>query len=271
MSAQSELSGPPNTRFFVIREVEETGSTNADLLQEAAEGAPEGLVLLARHQRSGRGRQGRRWVDSAGSAMLVSWLLRPKKQSLSLLPLLTGLAVVDALSGSFGVHVGVKWPNDILAREPKGKGSGRREERKLAGILAEASSQGADVAVVIGVGLNLQFGSGGQVAGGIDLHTLLYADCSAPALPTASELASVILTEVEFQLNKLETLGPAQLVDQYRQQCVTLGRQVRMETPSGPLQGLAVDINAAGGLVLRTETGLVSVSAGDAHHLPPLA
>ena len=270
MSAESELSGPPNTRFFIIREVEETGSTNADLLREAAQGAPEGLVLLAKHQRSGRGRQGRRWLDSDGSSMLVSWLLRPDRQNLTLLPLLTGLAVADALLNSLGLEVGVKWPNDILARGPREPGSVEAGEYKLAGILAEASSQGRDLAVVVGVGLNLQLGPQNASVGGIDLATLLSMNSDLASLPTAAQLASSVLTEVEVRLRNLETYGPGLLLYQYRERCITLGRLVRMETPAGTIQGHAIDIDDHGALVIETGEGRTTVTAGDAHHIPTI-
>ena len=72
-------SAVPGTRFTDVRWITETGSTNADLLAAAAEGAPEGVVLVADHQSAGRGRLDRTWVAPAGSSLLVSVLLRPQQ------------------------------------------------------------------------------------------------------------------------------------------------------------------------------------------------
>ncbi|MEX3646980.1 biotin--[acetyl-CoA-carboxylase] ligase, partial [Mycolicibacterium porcinum] len=128
--------------------VDETGSTNADLLARAAAGEQiAGAVLLAEYQNAGRGRHGRQWsapprsqlalsvgVDAAGvSADSWGWL-----------PLATGVAVVDAVAEVTGVRVGLKWPNDVLV----GPGGG-----KLAGILAEVASPAP--VVVVGLGLNV--------------------------------------------------------------------------------------------------------------------
>src|SRR5262252_350417 len=78
-----------------VRVVEETGSTNADLLAEARSGAGEGLVLVAEAQTSGRGRMGRRWISPPRRALTFSVLLRPAVPAglLGWAPLLAGVAV----------------------------------------------------------------------------------------------------------------------------------------------------------------------------------
>src|SRR5579864_1386161 len=108
-----------------------TGSTNADLLARAADGAPEGTVLAAEEQRAGRGRMGRAWVSPPRGALTFSVLLRPgavPPARLGWLPLLTGVAVTSAVREVTAVDARLKWPNDVLVRAAK-----------LAGILAEAS------------------------------------------------------------------------------------------------------------------------------------
>lgn len=242
--------------------MKETGSTNADLLAASRQGAKEGVVLLAEHQNAGRGRQGRTWHDSPRNALLVSWLLRPVQSTVTVLPLLTGLAIADALKRAYGAEVGVKWPNDILSVPTNGG-----PERKLAGILAEASIQGDDLAVVIGMGLNIEFRDGvpDEIA---DVATDLASLISGP-VPERLELLTQILISVENQLQLLETAGVSRLLDRYRSCCVTLGREVRLETPGGVINGRAVDIEESGALVIETSSGRVSVSAGDTHHVPP--
>ncbi|MEQ1788563.1 MAG: biotin--[acetyl-CoA-carboxylase] ligase, partial [Acidimicrobiales bacterium] len=53
------LSTGPGRRFADVRWVAETGSTNADAMELARQGEPEGIVLVADHQTAGRGRAGR--------------------------------------------------------------------------------------------------------------------------------------------------------------------------------------------------------------------
>src|SRR5215470_17590410 len=125
-----------------VRVVEETGSTNADLLAEAQAGAGEGLVLVAEAQTAGRGRMGRRWISPLRRALTFSVLLRPAVPAglLGWTPLLAGVAVASALERTAGVDARLKWPNDVLA-----------DGAKIAGILAERWGN----AVVIGTGINV--------------------------------------------------------------------------------------------------------------------
>ncbi len=112
-SATSRLVG---TRFTEVRWVDETGSTNADLLSAAAEGAGEGLVLVADHQTAGRGRLDRTWEAPPGSSLLVSVLLRPAVtvDDAFLVMSAAGVAAVDACHDVAGLRPGLKWPNDLV-------------------------------------------------------------------------------------------------------------------------------------------------------------
>jgi BirA family transcriptional regulator, biotin operon repressor / biotin---[acetyl-CoA-carboxylase] ligase len=123
-----------------------TGSTNSDLLDAAAAGAPDRSVLVTDHQTAGRGRLDRRWDAPPGANLLVSMLFRDVPDPPVALTHRVGLAVVDAardIAGAVEQHVDVslKWPNDVLLGG-----------RKLAGILAQRSPDGP---VVVGLGLNV--------------------------------------------------------------------------------------------------------------------
>ena len=135
-----ELTGPrsPWRRLDVV---DETGSTNADLIARAAAGDDiAGSVLLAEHQTAGRGRGGRTWSGVPRSLITMSVGISADgvpEDSWGWLPLLSGIAVVDAIAATTNVKAGLKWPNDVIA------GGG-----KLAGILAEVASRQP---IVVGV------------------------------------------------------------------------------------------------------------------------
>lgn len=274
----AELPPPPGTRFATVRLVAETGSTNADLLAEASTGAPEGLVLVTDHQRAGRGRQRRVWHDEPGSSLLVSVLLRPAVATAPLIPLVTGLAAVDAVGdvvgrdrlGSGGDDlapgadrvVGLKWPNDVLA-----PGHG---ERKLAGILAEAATPPdrhgePRLVVVVGMGMNLRWGT--PPPDEVAARAVTLTEIAGRPVDR-DEVLTRFLVGLERWLSALEAGEP--VLDAYRSACLTLGRIVRFTTAGGEYRGTAVDISPGGTLLLETGDGeVVELNAGDAHHVGP--
>src|SRR5262245_1543722 len=253
-----------------VRVVEETGSTNADLLAEARSGAAEGLVLAAEAQTAGRGRMGRRWISPPRGALTFSVLLRPAVPAglLGWLPLLAGVAVASALERTAGVDARLKWPNDVLAGDAK-----------IAGILAERWGS----AVVVGTGINVL-----QQRGELPVPTatsLLAAQAgqargAGPAEGPAdgADMRERLLTAVLNELARwyrawLDQPHPGDadgcgLRGEYLRRSATVGTPVTVMLPGGQnLAGAAAGIDTAGRLEIRTPTGLVQVSAGDVVHL----
>src|SRR4051794_41904164 len=118
-------------------------------MELAGAGAPEGVVAVADHQTAGRGRLGRTWVAPPGASLLLSVLLRPglTTERLHLATAVVALAAAAAVDDVAGFRPGLKWPNDLVV-----------DDRKLAGVLAEADlSDAAAPAVVVGIGINLNW------------------------------------------------------------------------------------------------------------------
>jgi BirA family transcriptional regulator, biotin operon repressor / biotin---[acetyl-CoA-carboxylase] ligase len=243
---------------FTVRVVASTASTNADLVAAAADGAPEGTVLVAELQEAGRGRLGRTWTSPARAGLTFSVLLRPPAPA-GWLPLLTGIALAVALQERCGLEATLKWPNDVTLADDEGR------ERKVAGILAEATPDGA---VVIGVGLNVT--TRAEEFGGLAPGTLQ---------PTSLALAGARTTDRETVLKAaLRALArtyatwrsdPVALAPAYRSVCSTLGRNVRVELPGGTaVEGIATTVDDDGRLEVRDDAGGVHrFGAGDVVHL----
>lgn len=219
-----------------VRVVEETGSTNADLLAAAAEGTPDRTVLAAAHQTAGRGRLDRRWEAPPGANLLVSLLFRRIPQYPHQLTQRVALAAADAAERLAGARPVLKWPNDLLL-----------DGAKLAGVLAQAHS-GTQPAVVVGIGINCGWAPEGGARLGDDVAPL------------------ALLAEL---LRCYDAL-PVDITETYRERLATLGTRVRVELPSGALIGDALSVEPSGELVIRDDEGARhTVTVGDVVHLRP--
>jgi len=159
--------------------LESTQDRGGDL---AAQGAPEGQLVVALEQRRGRGRSGSVWISPAGG-LWVSLLLRPAGPADTVVRLTRVMADVvrDCLEFDLGVVSTVKEPNDVLVGG-----------RKIAGILAEASSRAGDPGVewmVLGLGLDVRNRPPSELA-----HV---ATRLADHLPSPPELEEILARIVE--------------------------------------------------------------------------
>jgi BirA family biotin operon repressor/biotin-[acetyl-CoA-carboxylase] ligase len=219
--------------------VEEAVSTNADLALAARAGAAEGLVLIAEHQSWGRGRLDRRWESPARAGLTFSVLLRPSLDlaQLSLLPLIAGLATVEAVSAVCDVDAMLKWPNDVLV-----------DGRKLGGLLVEI----AGGAAVIGIGLNV---STREDELPIETATsLLLVGGGTDREPLLKE----VLRALSRRYSAWRWSGdPTSVLPAYRERCETIGTEVALELPGGQIvRGIAVDVDDTGRLVVAdADTG----------------
>jgi len=256
----------PGSRVFTsLRVLASTGSTNADLLAAARSGAAAGAVLIAEEQTAGRGRLDRGWQSQPGAALTFSVLLRPSEvppPRRSWLPLLTGVAMASALQDAASLPVNLKWPNDVLAGADRPGGSG-----KLAGILAEQAGD----AIVVGVGLNV---SATKDELPTPLATSLWLQ-GAPGLDRQAILVAALRELEHWYLRWCDTSLPGDadasgLRAEYVRYCATVGQDVRVELPGGNvLAGRAVDVDAAGRLLVSSADAVQAVSAGDVVHVRP--
>src|SRR3954469_4902533 len=257
--ARRALAG---TRFADVRWVDETGSTNADALALARQGASEGIVLVADHQTAGRGRQGRTWEAPAGASLLVSVLLRPPSRVAGLTTMAIAVAAAQAIEDLAGFTPRIKWPNDLVW-----PGDGSAPDRKLAGILAEADWPARSpaaaghsevppdekVVVVVGMGLNVTWPDDLPD----ELADIAVACNHIVGHPVDREPVLVRLLvhlDAGYAALLADRSGAA-LLEQWRARSATLGRQVRVVLGTDDLVGTAIDVTAEGHLVVETLEG----------------
>jgi BirA family biotin operon repressor/biotin-[acetyl-CoA-carboxylase] ligase len=240
---------------FTVLRFDSIGSTNDEALRQVKAGAAEGLCIVAKQQTAGRGRQGRNWVSNEDSGLYFSIVLRPDldTQFLPLITLMTGVAVHDTLQ-EFGLQPDIKWVNDVLIGE-----------KKIAGILAEATETSAGLAVVVGIGINVTSANFPDELA--ETATSIKAETEFPV--TFSELEQSLTKYLGYFYHILNTDGPSRIPDEWRKRSSYFsGKHVRLVLPNETFDGVTDGLEPTGALRVRTPDGeLKIVNAGDVERL----
>jgi BirA family biotin operon repressor/biotin-[acetyl-CoA-carboxylase] ligase len=237
-----------------------TPSTNAELAARALTGEAPGLVLVTEHQTAGRGRLDRGWTTPDGAALTGSVLVAPgvPVARLPWLPLLTGLAVVDAVRAATGLQTSLKWPNDVLLDEDG-------EDRKVAGLLVELVERDGELLAVVGCGINVT-----TTRGELPVPTATSLALAGAASPRREDVLVSLLEAFAARLDGWRTAQGGGLRAAYRETCSTLGRPVRVLLPHGSdVVGTAVDVDDDGRLLVDTGGEVRALGAGDVVHVRP--
>ena len=278
-------------KLVVLDEVE---STNEEVKEALREGKAEGLIVRARRQTGGYGRQGRLW-DSPEGGLYMSVLLRPDVagSGLATLSLIIGLSVQRALETMAAPQhkdgIRLKWPNDVIYMPSEHTPAD--EYRKLSGISLEACGGG----VCVGIGVNVFAPDIAVPVEGRNVPAymadLMMAPESTPGHPLTVAQATEglsgralaarreeVITDVQREIiarvlvnygrwrelglqPSLASLSAASFLD---------GRRVRIEDMAGndTVEGVADGVDDRGRLLVRTADGVVPVSSGEAHVIP---
>jgi BirA family transcriptional regulator, biotin operon repressor / biotin---[acetyl-CoA-carboxylase] ligase len=223
-----------------------TDSTNERARALALARAPHGTLVTAAEQTAGRGRQGRRWSAPAGSALLMSLLLRRPP---ALLPLVAAVAACEAIEQvKPGERPRIKWPNDIVVERAPGEPPGLA---KLAGILIEGRPQ--EEWAVLGIGVNVAV----RVE---ELPKELRERATTLGLP--HEAVEPLLARLLAALERWLTESPAAVLDAWRTRDALRGREVSWSGGCGQ----AIGVDDGGRLVVELGEGeLRALEAGEVH------
>ncbi len=212
---------------------------------------PDGHVVIAYEQLSGRGRQGKSFYSPAGEGLYMSILLKkPETVTDELFTAKISLAVcraIDRLTGTDNNSgVGIKWVNDIYF----GK-------KKLCGILCERfRTEQGNTFVVAGIGVNIRLTSGMVPKELRSIVTSLYEITKITY--DKFELASLICNEFE----KVFALSNEEAVAEYKRRSIVIGREIRIVREDGDIRAAALDICEDGALLVRTEEGYTQKLCG---------
>jgi BirA family transcriptional regulator, biotin operon repressor / biotin---[acetyl-CoA-carboxylase] ligase len=234
-------------------------STNNEALDMARKGAPAGTLIVAEEQSEGKGRNGRIWISPARKGLYFTVVLRPT-QPLQVWPLLThvaSVALVETLKELFALKiiphplaVDLKWPNDVLI-------SGK----KCAGILLEATAEGANNAAVVGVGINMRQGS---VPESLE-STAACLDTMADAVVPRRQVLVLFLKKFQECYLIFARGNHQELLDRWQTHS-SMWDGARIWITDGDVRRSAVTcgLNEIGALMVRTPEGNVeTILAGD--------
>lgn len=229
-------------------------STNTRAKELARANAFHGTVLIADTQTGGRGRCGRSFHSPAGSGIYLSVILRPdcKPGELMHLTCAAAVAACDAVEKAAGIRPGIKWTNDLVC----GK-------KKLAGILTELglTPDGRVDYAIIGIGINC---CQAEDAFPEDIHGIAgsLASVTGHSIDRAA-VAARLIEALETMSRELLT-GKAEILNQYRADCVTLGQQISLVRGDEVRYGKALDLDCEGALIVRFDGGEVeTVNSGE--------
>lgn len=241
---------------FIGRKVyyfEVVSSTMDAAMELGIKAAPEGTIIIAEGQTKGRGRLGRHWSSPKYKGIYLSLLLRPKilPQQAPLLTLMSAVSVCEAIKETVGLEAQIKWPNDIMI-----------QQKKLGGILTELSAEMDNVRfIVLGIGINVNNNRKSLVVGATSLKEQKKENISR------RDLLQEILCKIEINYLCFQEKGPRAIIEKWHGFNFTLGRRIRVSCQKERIEGLALDIDSDGGLLVRKDSGLIQkVTAGDVIH-----
>ncbi|QDI89558.1 biotin--[acetyl-CoA-carboxylase] ligase [Candidatus Nitrosopumilus sp. SW] len=237
-----------------------TDSTQTQALKMAENSENSGAIIVAEKQTGGRGRSGRKWVSPKGG-IWFSVILHPKFDitMTTLFPIASALALSIALEKTFKITPELKWPNDITI---KGK--------KLAGMLVDVSLESNKIEnLVLGVGINFDVDVK-HIEKNLKGTPNFYGVASLNEHKSKIrpvELVQSFLVELEKIYKLLDSKQTKKIISEWTKRSSTIGKDVKINTIDGEIEGKAIRIDDDGALVVSNNKNVSRVIAGDIIHV----
>jgi len=233
---------------FTILRFDSIDSTNTEALNQAKQGADEGLCIVAKRQTAGRGRHGRTWISEKDAGLYFSLVLRPKIENkfLPLLTLMSAVAVYDVLQELYKLKPDIKWANDVHI-----------DEKKICGILAEMTETKRGMVVVVGIGINLKSSNFPpeleEIATSIEQETNQKIDADKLLENLTRQLAKY------YQILKNEN-GAATIRQQWAIRSTYFrGKSVTVKLENESVTGMTCGLEESGALRVETKNGEIKI------------
>ena len=231
-----------------------TDSTNRIAKDLANKGAVDGTVVIAEEQSGGKGRLNRSFFSPKSKGIWASIILRPKflPHEAPKCTLMAAVAVANAMV-QFDLQPAIKWPNDLLYNG-----------RKIVGILTEISAEMSRINyIVVGIGINVNINREEFPPELQDIAASL-SEMKGEEL-SRTDFFRVLLEEFDKLYIEANNGNFENILNDWRKYNITLGKKIRV-LPAGSddeFSAVAEDIDSDGTLIIRTDSGLEKVYAGD--------
>lgn len=225
-------------------------STNTIAYNLAEQSEIEGALIVAEKQTKGKGRMGRHWVSPQGSGIYMSLILKPKisPAEAGKITLMSSVAVAKTIRKITGLQAVIKWPNDVYI-----------DQGKVCGILTEMSAELDRINfIIMGIGININ-----------TIKTDLPDTATSLFIKTGEKINRIVflqkmLAELETYYHKLVKGEFSEIIDDWRDLSMTLGKRIKVEWRGQIIQGQAMDVDDSGALILRDDFGFTHhILSGD--------
>lgn len=246
-----------NFMNFTILRFDRIESTNTEAMNQAKQGADEGLCVVADQQTKGRGRHGRTWISEKDAGLYFSVVLRPKIEMrfLPLITLMSAVAVFDTLEKLYDLKPDIKWVNDIHVHE-----------KKICGILAEMTETTKGTALIVGIGINLKSSNFPfEIA---DIATSIEAEIKNSV--SRNELLNSLTRFLNYFYDILQSENGAKIIveEWTRRSSYAFGKSVKVMLENESVFGSTDGLEETGALRVKTDSGEIRIiQAGDVENL----
>lgn len=217
-------------------------STN-DLAREAVgRGWPDRSVFVADYQTRGRGRHGRTWLCPPRAGLLMSVLLRRRDAPAYTYTMLAAVALCESIERLLALEPAIKWPNDVVV-----------DGSKVAGVLAEASDDGRQQTVVVGIGVNVNLDEDELT----DLPNATALSIEAGVPVHRGELLTLVLERLDSWLQRDRFTLEEELWRAWNGRLWGRDQQVRVQHGDDILTATVLGGERDGTLLVRLEDGSV--------------
>ena len=238
-------------RIYFFKEIGSTQDLAVSLAEKDMKDL-DGTVIISERQKNGRGRIGKRWISPKGGIWL-SVILKPKIAAAfsPVLSCVAAIAVCDTVNEKTKLCSNIKWPNDIVIRG-----------RKVSGVLVDVSTEAENVNyAVIGIGINANVNNSRIISQVCDIKGLEFFGITSLKSELGEievkipEIILLVLQKLEYYYMQLNRGYYKEIIGKWKDNSETLDNLVVIKRQNEIFEGIAVDVDIDGGLLVKSADG----------------